>query len=287
MALDWLAWVLGATAIWGLGTLAAKPGTDRLGPRAMGIGTVLVEGTAFGLVGLVLPHDPSGADPALAAAAVAAGALGGVGYLFFFEGMRVGSVGLVGTISAACPMLTVVLSVAILGEALGAFQVLGIGLVMLCILVLAYDPRHGSASRRAAVLLSLAGFFVWGLWGFLVKASVSTLGEGTLDLFLAVGYLAVTAGYAALRRGAPVPPGPRARRSWSLGLFVFLAGGLSAIALTVAYDLGPAALVAPISGTYPIIATLGAAAVLRERLDGRIAVALAAFALGIALLSVV
>ncbi len=285
MALEWLAWVLGATVIWGFGTLAAKPGTDRLGSRAMGLGTTLVEGTAFGLLGLALPRAALPSNLLYAVAAVAAGALGAVGYLFFFEGMRSGTVGLVGTISAACPMLTVVLSVVLLQEGLDGFQAAGIALIMLCILTLAYEPKRGSASRRAAVLLSLAGFFVWGIWGFLVKASVDVLGEGSLDLLLASGYLGVTVGYAVLRRGRRHADDAPSGRTWALGLFVFLAGGLSAVALTIAYDLGPAAAVAPISGTYPIIATLGAAAILKERLDWRIAVALVAFALGIGLLS--
>ena len=285
MALDWLAWVLFATVIWGLGTLAAKPGTDRFGPRTMGLGTTLIEGAAFGLFGLLLAHDPLPADPIFAAAAVGAGALGAIGYLFFFEGMRVGTVGIVGTISAACPMLTVVLSVAFLSESLGLLQALGIVLIMFCILVLAYDPKHPSVSRRSAVLLSLAGFFVWGIWGFLVKGSVVALGEGNLDLLLACGYLGVTAGYAILRRAPRRAGDPPSLRWRALALFVFLAGGLSAVALTVAYDHGPAALVAPISGTYPIIATLAAAGILKEKLDWRIAAALIAFGLGIALLS--
>jgi drug/metabolite transporter (DMT)-like permease len=285
MALDWLVWVLFATVIWGLGTLAAKPGTDRLGPRTMGLGTTLIEGLAFALFGLALARGPLPANPIYAVAAVSAGALGSIGYLFFFEGMRVGTVGIVGTISAACPMLTVVLSVAFLGESLGLLQVLGIALIMFCILILSYDPKHPSVSRRAAILLSLAGFFVWGIWGFLVKSSVDQLGEGNLDLLLASGYLGVTAAYAFLRRAPKNSDAPPSSRWRALGLFVFLAGGLSAVALTVAYDLGPAALVAPISGTYPIIATLAAAAFLKEKLDWRIAAALVAFGLGIAFLS--
>ena len=285
MALDWLAWVLGATVIWGFGTLAAKPSTDRLGPRTMGVGTVAFEGAAFGFLGLVLARNALPANPAFAIAAVSAGILGAIGYLFFYEGMRVGTVGIVGTISAACPMLTVVLSVLFLNETLGVFQVLGIALIMFCILVLAYEPRRGGTARRTAVLLSLAGFFVWGVWGFLVKTSVASLGEGNLDLLLAAGYLGVTVAYAALPARSARVDDPPTRRSWALGGFVFLAGGLSAVALTIAYDFGPAALVAPISGTYPIIATLGAAAILKEKLDWRIAIALVAFGLGIVLLS--
>jgi drug/metabolite transporter (DMT)-like permease len=167
------------------------------------------------------------------------------------------------------------------------WPVVGIGLMMLCILLLAYEPKRRDASRRTAVALSLLGFFVWGLWGFLVKTSVDVLGQGNLDILLAMAYLGVTAGYAAVRRKPPAPADPPSRRIWSLGLCVFLSGALGAIGLTVAYDLGPAALVGPVSGTYPVIATLGAAAFLRERLTWRVAVALVAFVLGIALLSAV
>jgi len=287
MSLDWLAWTLGATVIWGLGTLAAKPGTDRLGPRTMGLGATLVEGIAFALVGLLLARGPLPADPRFAIAAVLAGTLGAVGYLFFYEGMRVGSVGLVGTISAAAPLLTVVLSVLFLSETLGPYQVLGIALVMFCILLLAYEPKRRDASRRAAVVLSLAGFFVWGLWGVLVKTSVDALGQGNLALLLAAAYLGVTAAYATLRRSPETPADPPSRKAWALGLFVFLAGAGGAVGLTIAYDLGPAALVSPISGTYPIIATLGAAAFLKEKLHWRIVAALAAFVLGLVFLSMV
>jgi transporter family protein len=287
MALDWIAWAIFATVIWGLGTFAAKPATDRLGPKTMGLGATLVEGVAFGLVGLLLPRGPLTADPGIVLAAVSAGTLGAVGYIFFYEGMRLGSVGLVGTISAAAPMLTVVLSVLFLRETLGMWPVVGIGLMMLCILLLAYEPKRRDASRRTAVALSLLGFFVWGLWGFLVKTSVDVLGQGNLDILLAMAYLGVTAGYAAVRRKPPAPADLPSRRIWSLGLCVFLSGALGAIGLTVAYDLGPAALVGPVSGTYPVIATLGAAAFLRERLTWRVAVALVAFVLGIALLSAV
>ncbi len=73
----------------------------------------------------------------------------------------------------------------------------------------------------------------------------------------------------------------------SLALYVFVAGAVGAVVLTVAYDLGPAALVGPVSGTYPIIATLGAAAFLKEKLNWRIVAALVVFVLGLVFLSMV
>lgn len=287
MALEWLAWTLAATVVWGLGTLASKPSTDRLGPRTIALGATLVEGLMFGGVGLLFfPHLAFPANPVYVVTAVIAGGLGALGYIFFYEGMRLGSVGLVGTIAAACPVLTVVLSVMFLSETLGPFQVVGIGLTIACVVLLAYEPKKRDASRRMAVALSLVGFFVWGLWGFLVKASVDVLGEGNLDLLLAAAYLVVTAVYGSVRRPQALPAGPATRRTWQLAGFVFFSGAFGAVGLTLAYDLGPAALVGPVSGTYPVVATLGAAAFLREKMNARVVTALIAFVLGIGLLSV-
>jgi drug/metabolite transporter (DMT)-like permease len=287
MGLEWLVLALAAAVLNGLSTLAAKPSADRLGPSFMGLGAILAEGVAFGVAGLVLSREPMSAGVSVVVAAVSAGVLGAVGYLFFFAGMRRGSVGLVGTISAAAPVLTVILSVSFLGEAVGGFGVLGIAMTVACVLLLAVEPRRRSADRRAAVALSLGGFLTWGLWGFLVKASVDTLGEGNLFLLLAPAYLGVAAVAAILWRKTAVPRGEPSQRLWALGFFVFLSGAVAAIVLTIAYDLGPAALVAPVAGTYPVIATLGAGAMLREKLEWRIGVALALFVVGIGLLSAV
>ena len=285
MGLEWLVLALAAAVLNGLSTLAAKPSADRLGPRIMAVGATLTEGVAFGVAGLVSPRTPITAGTDVILAALAAGVLGAVGYLFFFAGMRRGSVGLVGTISATAPLLTVLLSVSLLSEVLGGLQVLGIATTMACVLLLTVQPGPGTADRRAAVAFSLGGFLTWGLWGFLVKASVGALGEGSLFLLLAAGYLGIAATAAFFPRDEAAPQHDASRRIWAVGLFVFLSGSIAAIILTAAYDAGPAALVAPVSATYPVIATLGAWALLREKLDWRIGVALVLFVIGISLLS--
>lgn len=285
MGLEWLALALTSAALNGLSTLAAKPSADRLGPRVMGLGAILAEGVAFGVAGLVIAGGPISAEADTVAVGIAAGILGAVGYLFFFAGMRRGSVGLVGTISAAAPVLTVVLSVSLLRESLDALQVLGIVTTVACVILLAFEPRRGSADRRAAVAWSLGGLLTWGLWGFLVKASVDALGEGSLFLLLGAAYLGVVVVAALLWKPDVVPRPAASRNRWAVGVFVFLSGAVAAVVITFAYDLGPAALVAPVAGTYPVIATLSAGAVLREKLDWRIALASALFVIGIGLLA--
>lgn len=285
MGLEWLVLALGAAVLNGFSTLAAKPSADRLGPWVMWLGAILCEGIAFVVAGILWPRGPGDAGVVLVAAAVSAGILGAAGYLTFFSGMTRGTVGLVGTISATAPLLTIVLSVAFLHETLGVLQVLGIAMTVSCVLLLTVDSKRASVSRRLAVLLSLGSFLVWGLWGFLVKASVARLGEGDLFLFLGSGYLGVSVIAAIrwrMRSGTREMP---TRTTWGLGLFVFLTGSVAAIVLAAAYDVGPASVVAPVTGTYPVVATLGAWALIRERPDWRIGVALILFVIGISLLS--
>lgn len=285
MGLEWVGLALAAAVLNGFSVLAAKPSADRIGPPTMWLGAILCEGLAFVAAGLVWPRGPGNAAPLFVLAAVSAGILGALGYLFFFEGMTRGTVGLVGTISATAPLLTVVLSVTFLRETLSPLQGLGIAMAVVCVLLLSYDPRRASMSRRLAVALSLGSLLVWGLWAFLVKGSVDALGEGDLFLLLGSGYLGVSAVAAAVWWRRPTRPDAPSRPVWAAGVFVFLSGSIAAIVLAAAYDLGPASLVAPVTGTYPVIATLGAWALLREKPDWRIAAALVLFVAGIVLLA--
>ncbi len=285
MGLDWLVLALVAAVLNGFSVLAAKPSADRLGPWVMWLGAIACEGAAFVGAGVLWPRGPGDAGTVYVLAAVSAGVLGAVGYLCFFAGMMRGTVGLVGTIAAASPLLTVVLSVTFLGETLGLLQVLGIAMTVACVLLLSIDRRKASVSRRLAVVLSLGSFLVWGLWAFLVKGSVDALGEGDLFLLLGSGYLGVSLVAAAAWRRQPRAEVGAPRAMWAAGMVVFLTGSIAAIVLAAAYDAGPASIVAPVTGTYPVVATLGAWALLRERPDWRIAAALVLFVVGISLLS--
>lgn len=285
MAAEWLTWALLCASVWGLGTLASKPATDRYGSRLLFLGSALAEGAAFGILGLILPRDPVALDAAIIALALAAGAAGVLGYLCFYEGMRRGSVGFVGTITAAYPVVTVLLSLFVLNEELTHLQGLGIVLTILCVVLLAYEGKGAKGSSRPAIILSLLGFLAWGAWGFLAEVGITAMGEGNLFLLYAPAYLAIAALYFLVRK-LPRPDPPTANRfGLGLALVSIVAGFVGAYALNIAYKTGPASLVTPVSGSYPIIATVGAVLFLRERMGIRLAAALASFGVGLFLLS--
>lgn len=284
--MGWLAWALACTAAWGLGTLTSKPSTDRLGARTMLLAVAATEGAAFAGLGLALERVPISGGLATLGLAYAAGVAGIVGYVFFYEGIRLGSVGVVGTVTAAYPVVTVVLSLAFLGEKLFASQGIGVALIVLSVALLAYEPGGLQGSKRAAILLSILGFVSWGLWGFLAKLSVDELGEANLFLFYGLANVSVGTAYFVVRR-LPTPSRGIPRGIVGLAVVTVACGAFGVFALTLAYTEGPASLVSPVSGSYPVVATLAAVAFLRERMTLRVAVALVCFALGLGLLSAV
>lgn len=285
MAETWLAWALVCTVAWGLGTLASKPATDRYGPKLLFLGSAATEGAVFGVLGLLLPTSPDPVAGATAVVAFVAGVAGILGYLFFFEGIRWGSVGFVGTVSAAYPAMTVGLALVLLPEPISAWQGLGVLLMLLCIGILVYAADGARRPARPAVVLSLLGFVSWGVWGFLVNATVDVIGEANLFRFYALANLSVGAAYALARKSPRAQPGGGSRRTAGYAIGTIGAGAIGVFAVTIAYTTGQASLVTPISGSYPIVATLGAALLLREPLGLRAAVAMLCFAAGIFLIA--
>jgi len=284
---SWLTAALLTVAVWGLATLTSKPATVQLGARRMVTMVFLGEAAVYFALFLLLGTDVilEGA-PVPVAAGLFAGAAGALAYLFYYEGMRSGTVGLIGTVSAAYPVVTILLSLLVLGETLGAAQALGIALVLLCVGILAWAPRGVPTSPQRAVGFALLAFLGWGLWGFLTKVSVDAIGEGNVFGMYSVANLALLTAYVPLSRGRTADPHGPTKRSWALGLVTVGLGAAGAISLTVAYALGPASLISPISGSYPVIATIAARFVLREAFGWRQAAALALFIVGILLIAI-
>ncbi|MGQ0797483.1 MAG: EamA family transporter [Methanobacteriota archaeon] len=286
VSLAWLGWALGTAAAWGVGTLTAKPATERLGPRSMFLGVAAAEGSVFAILAVTLERGPIPMDVSVLVALLA-GAAGILGYLFFYEGLQKGTVGLVGTVTGAYPGVTVVLGVLFLGETLSGQQAVGVALLIACVLLLAYEPRSSSPTHRAARLFSFLGFLAWGVWGLFAKISVEAMGEPNLFAFYAIANFAVASAYFSLRRMPGDGVSPVSRRTLGLALFTIGSGAVGVFALTFAYGEGPVSLVTPVSGSYPIIAALGAAALLKEHLGPRVAAALIAFVAGLILVSAV
>jgi len=284
MAAEWLPWALLGVALWGTGMLTAKPSTDRAGPARMFLWAALVEAATFLVVGLTLPRLPWSWDAAAVAVALFASTTGIVGYLFFYEGLAVGTVSVVGTVTAAYPAITVVLGVTVLGETITGAQGLGVVVLLAVVVLVAYErPKDGRIVSRAAAF-AILGFLLWGLCGAAVKSSINAIGEANLFLWYAVVNVIVGTSYFAWR-GRSAKPAMLDRKTNALIVYTILSGAVSAFAINYAYTSGPASLVTPVAGSYPVVATLAAALLLKERMTPRIVLGLLAFVAGIVLVA--
>jgi len=287
MALDaWLGLALATVVIWGLGTLVSKPATMRLGTRRMLAFIVVFEGGAYAVLFVAFRTSLSASDTSGMIAGFLAALTGTLGYIFYYEGILVGSVGLMGTVTAAYPAPTILLSLWLLGESIDFPEAVGILLVLACVVVLSRESGRRSPGKRSAVGFAFLAFVAWGLWGYFAKVAVDSIGEGNLFGFYALSNALLLGLFILLTRKRPLEA-PHADRGHAVafGLLDVTLGVGGVVALTYAYALGPASLVSAVTGSYPLVSTLAAHFALKERFGWKDAIALLLFIPGIFLIA--
>lgn len=197
--------------------------------------------------------------------------LDGIAWIFYYQSIVYGPISIVGTLSAAYPALTVIFANRLLGESLTSFQVAGVVGVIAGCLSLAYSPPGADRKKAAARWIPLAGtaLLIWGVNGVLIRYAYAWYGdneanianEANMALLIAVGGLLTLGTYGFLfgRQGAA------SGREWSKSFLPMATMALGGLMAAIAYKNGPASVVSPLSGAYPVV-TLGFAwAVLKER----------------------
>ncbi|HYM40332.1 MAG TPA: DMT family transporter [Thermoplasmata archaeon] len=282
----WLGLALATVLVWGCGTLVSKPATMRLGTRRMLAFIAVFEGGAYVALFSLLRTPLNGSDPYGIVAGFLAALTGTLGYIFYYEGILVGSVGLMGTVTAAYPVPTILLSLWLLGESLNAAQAAGIVLVLLCVVVLSREPTRARTGKTSAVVFALLAFVSWGIWGYFAKVAVDRIGEGNVFGFYALSNALVLGSFILLTRKRPLEA-PHADRghATAFGLLDVTFGAGGVVVLTYAYALGPASLVSAVTGSYPLVSTLAAHFFLKERFGWKEAAALLLFIPGVLLIA--
>ena len=193
--------------------------------------------------------------------------LDGLGWILYFESIVAGPITIVGTLSAAYPVLTILFARIFLGEKLQSIQYVAVVLVILGCLGLAYSPPDPNAkvTRKRWIPFAASALLLWGISGTMAKWSLSLphAHEANLLLFNTFGGV-LTLGVYGVLKGRK---GSHSVREWTksfLPMGMLAAGDLGVI---IAYARnGPASLVTPISGAYPVVTLIFAALVLKERI---------------------
>ncbi|WP_405852151.1 DMT family transporter [Streptomyces sp. NBC_00090] len=203
--------------------------------------------------------------------AVGAGVVGPAAMLAFYKALALGPMGVVsplGSLGVVVPISVGLLA----GELPGLYQVGGIVVAILGVVLAGGPELRGAPVQRQAVLLTLGAAFGFGaVMAFIAESATTVTG-----LFLALFVQRVTnvlvgggALYASVRRGGRALPegGPRVVRAALPALaFVGLADVAANGTYAIAAQQGPVALAAVLASLYPVVTALAARGVLKERL---------------------
>lgn len=190
--------------------------------------------------------------------------LDGLAWIFYYQSITYGPISIVGTLSAAYPALTVIFARVFLGEALTALQTAGVACVLAGCIALAYSPaEERTETDRRWMVCAGAAVLIWGVSGTLIRYAYRfpAAHEANMALFVALGGLATLGAYGLLSGAARGASSAEALRA--AGPMATMA--LGSLLVAIAYKHGPASLVTPLAGAYPVVTLAFAWAVLRER----------------------
>ncbi len=263
--LRWLTPTLGALFLWGVAQGLVKKYIGEVPPARF----CLFYGFANAAVSLVFwgVHDTppvfAAENRQFATIGLLAYVMDGIAWIFYYQSIVHGPISIVGTLSAAYPAVTVILARLFLDEKLELTQYVGVAAVIAGCLALAYTPPEAGLrkTRRRWMAYAGAAILIWGVAATLIRYAYRFPGahEANMALFLGLGGLATLGvyGLARGRRGAG--------REWGHAFGPMATMAIGSLLAAIAYKHGPASIVTPLSGAYPVV-TLGFAwAILRER----------------------
>jgi transporter family protein len=133
---NWLAFSLMATGLWGVWGFLSKVATRQLPPQAVYLLAICGHGVVLGYLclggGMTLPWQPWGLTVGLAAGVSMA-----FGLLCFFKALAGGEAAVVVPLTALYPLVTVILSLVVLQETITPRQWVGVALALAAVWLLA------------------------------------------------------------------------------------------------------------------------------------------------------
>lgn len=204
--------------------------------------------------------------------AVAAGVVGPAAMLCFYRALALGPMGVVSPLASMGQVLVPLGVGFALGERPGLVQVAGMAVAVVGIVLAGGPQRGGGSVTREAVSLTLVAAFGFGAVMAFISAASTTVTGLFLALFVQRVCNVVVGGahlYISYRRGTPVlPEGGLAELRIALPALAFV--GLADVAANGTYALavqsGPVTVAAVLASLYPVVTTIAAVGVLKERM---------------------
>ena len=270
---------LSASLIWGFADFGAGVGARRLpvfvvGAITQGAGLVLA-GIVVIAVGRAMPSSTQ-----LAWAAFA-GLVGVIGLSAFYRALAVGTMGVVGPITATASVVPLAYGLA-RGERPSTLQGIGVGLALLGVIAASLERLPDGGGRRLGIGVGLALLAAFSFGGALIGLSRAASGGvawATLTMRIVALPLMVAAAFA-FRPGAA---------SWPRGWLLLVGVGIGDTGATMLYAIastrGLLSIVAVLSSLYPIVIVTLARVLLKEKVAPPQLAGVAIALTGVALIS--
>ena len=250
----WLVYAIVTTVFWGVWGAFIEAPEKRGFPATLGyvvwsLTMVPCALVALYAVGFRIEHDPR----SILLGSIA-GLLGAGGQLVLFETLRRGPAYLVFPVVALSPVVSVGLSVLLLGETASGRAWAGIVLALLALPLLAYQPPSGSPQGRGRVWvgLAVAVMLAWGIQAYVLRFANETMTAECIFFYMTVTAVAL-APVAWLMTDFAKP----INRGWSgpwLAGAIQLLNSVGALTMVYAFRYGKVIIVSPmINAMAPVI----------------------------------
>lgn len=202
--------------------------------------------------------------------AIAIAVLSYVALLFAYQALKTGKIGVVAPIANSSSIVTVLFSVAFLGESLNVGQFIAVGITVMGIIILSIDFSNTKKSDifniSSGIPLALIACLIWGIVYALYKIPVAAIGPLLTAFAIEFGSFLPAIPANLLTKTPFSLPDKK-----TIGMILLI--GILAATSTLFYNLGISAsggnvaLVAAITFSSPIVSSLYGFLVYKEKLD--------------------
>jgi drug/metabolite transporter (DMT)-like permease len=266
----WLLYAMLTTVTWGVwGAFIEVP--EKAGfPATLGFAVWALTTIPVALYGLRVAGWKLEWDGRSMLLGSAIGFLGAGGQLILFEALRLGPAYIVFPVISLYPMLTVVLSVILLGERGGRRAWTGIALAAPALVLLSYQPPSSAAGAGSRwLILCLLVFAMWGIQAYVMKLANRTMRAESIFFYMSSTAL-VMIPLAVLMTDFSGPINWGLRGAWAAAAVQIL-NSIGALCLVYALRYGKAIIVTPMTSMAPVL-TIIISLILYHILPGQVLV---------------
>jgi drug/metabolite transporter (DMT)-like permease len=249
-----------ASLSWGFADFGAGVASRRMPVFVVAL-LVQFFGLLVAVVAVLVTHHSTPSAEQFAWAAFA-GAIGLVGIASFYHALSVGTMGIVGPITATASVVPVAYGL-VRGERPSVLQGIGVALAVVGVIAASVERGHDEAPARLGAGVGFALLAALSFGGSLIglsRAAGGGVAWGVLTMRLAAFPLVLL---IVLFVGPRVMPG---RRAWALLAFVGAADTGATLLYGAASTRGLLSVVAVLSSLYPIVIVVLARVLLNERI---------------------